>query len=62
MSHDDSDDGLMHARVWEAEPTPWREEQLAEPDGHAVADDGYDDGLVHDHGWACSERGRMAHR
>lgn len=21
---------------------------------------GFDDGLVHDHGWACSERGEMA--
>lgn len=21
----------------------------------------HDDGLVHDHSWACSERGRMAH-
>ncbi len=62
MSHDNSDDGLMHTRDWEAEPTPWREEQPALPDRHAVADDGYDDGLVHDHGWACSERGRMAHR
>ncbi|MDO9500994.1 hypothetical protein [Falsiroseomonas sp.] len=24
--------------------------------------DQYDDGLVHSHGWACSERGRMVHR
>jgi hypothetical protein len=24
--------------------------------------DDYDDGLVHDHGWACRERGRMVHR
>jgi hypothetical protein len=22
----------------------------------------FDDGLVHEHGWACRERGRMVHR
>jgi len=22
----------------------------------------HDDGLVHDHGWACRERGMMVHR
>ncbi|WP_439596533.1 hypothetical protein [Falsiroseomonas sp.] len=25
-----------------------------------MSHDSYDDGLVHSHSWACSERGRMA--
>ena len=42
---------------------PWREEAPTEPEPRriALADDCYDDGLVHEHGWACSERGREAH-
>lgn len=27
-----------------------------------MTQDLYDDGLVHAHGWACRERGRMVHR
>lgn len=27
-----------------------------------MSHDNYDDGLVHSHGWACGERGRMGHR
>jgi hypothetical protein len=27
-----------------------------------MTQDDFDDGLVHDHGWACRERGRMVHR
>jgi hypothetical protein len=27
-----------------------------------MTDDNFDDGLVHEHGWACRERGRMVHR
>jgi hypothetical protein len=32
------------------------------PWGRPPQHDNYDDGLVHDHGWACRERGRMVHR
>ena len=38
--------------------------ERAQPRARAVEPDvlGYEDGLVHEHNWACRERGAEAHR
>ncbi|MCO6414865.1 hypothetical protein JYK14_01575 [Siccirubricoccus sp. KC 17139] len=67
MSHDQYDDGLVHAHHWAREKplqqpsrTPRQAELAAamaqHPEEMAEA---YDDGLVHGHGWASSDGSRM---
>lgn len=62
MSHDNFDDGLVHAHAWATQaPTTYAMPRRPAGGAPAAAEERFDDGLVHSHGWACAERGRAKH-